>query len=276
MALRPGKRCVIDPICATSDRARRGYMFMVAAARPELNVYVLYASILDAPSCYAGFTEVSSDAIVVIDDDPSDISDERDRWMLMFIEAIKRGDPRIMAEVEKGLRKNQEARTYGFTSTTPTARVCGSDGDTMLHDVVRNSYVACKWLLDHGAEVNARNTKRVTPLWHAVYNIPETIATCKLLLERGADPNLWPGKESILNHVRPWDMDLLRLLALYGANCRWTWENARKENRDRIQPYRYEEAGDLRNILTRLICAHAPISKLSDDVMRTHLFPMLG
>jgi len=66
------------------------------------------------------------------------------------------------------------------------------DGPTALYwGVMRGREEAVRFLLDHGAEVNARSEVGVTPLIEAVSN--GHAAVTQLLLEAGADPNVRVG-----------------------------------------------------------------------------------
>jgi ankyrin repeat protein len=74
------------------------------------------------------------------------------------------------------------------------AAMTESGSDDNNEDAEKRRLEAMRYLLDHGAQINARDDKGWTPLMHAVnsyYQQPETtLAPARLLLQRGADPNL--------------------------------------------------------------------------------------
>jgi uncharacterized protein len=62
------------------------------------------------------------------------------------------------------------------------------DGSTpLLAAAAKDSVEVARFLIDHGADVNARNLEGVTPLHQAAYGGSENVA--KLLIAKGADVN---------------------------------------------------------------------------------------
>lgn len=70
---------------------------------------------------------------------------------------------------------------------------------TLLEAVLRRDIAVCRLLLEHGAEVNARDKDGRLPLYEAVKRVTDEAASrvtvkrfpkiCKLLLEHGAEVN---------------------------------------------------------------------------------------
>jgi ankyrin repeat protein len=67
------------------------------------------------------------------------------------------------------------------------------DDDTLLHDAVGHNQLAmAQFLLDHGADVNAKTKGNITPLHMAAQN--NEIEIIKLLMKRGAKINALDSK----------------------------------------------------------------------------------
>ncbi len=96
-------------------------------------------------------------------------------------------------------------------------------GNTALHLAVRNEGMKNKkhgpkvveFLLEKGADVNAKNRAGQTPLHLAVTYCPELI---KLLLEKGADVNARDISGSIALFARNADLEIVQLMLNYGLN----------------------------------------------------------
>lgn len=58
-------------------------------------------------------------------------------------------------------------------------------------------------LLTAGADVNARNEKKITPLWTALHHSQNPVPSCKLLLDHGADvyANAYSQEASMLTRI---------------------------------------------------------------------------
>lgn len=71
-------------------------------------------------------------------------------------------------------------------------------------------------LLTAGADVNARNERRATALWKALYNSQNAAPSCKLLLDHGADVcvNSYSSEASMLTRIAIEDPTLLTSIVL--------------------------------------------------------------
>ena len=96
----------------------------------------------------------------------------------------------------------------------------GADADAFtyaLYKVVEGNYVA-EYLLDHGADYNASSTYHASPWVHACHE--GSPAMVRLLLDRGADPNLahtTTGETLLMRAALKCRIDVTRLLLEYGA-----------------------------------------------------------
>jgi hypothetical protein len=141
-------------------------------------------------------------------------------------------------------------------------------------------------LCEHGANVNLRGYKDMTALSHAVFRKSVNFTIVSTLCRYGADPNVtYPDYQSALDVVihleyDTWtnrDLNTLRILCLYGARSRPQNKLKVKWNNKRIQLYYRWESFMVRDVFTRIMAsATAPIQRLSEDIIRDHLFPMLG
>jgi ankyrin repeat protein len=104
------------------------------------------------------------------------------------------------------------------------ARAWADDGFTPLHlAACFGQLAAARWLLDAGADASAvsRNEMGVQPLHSAAAARPFSLDLCRLLLERGADPDgrqasgHMPMDEARINHNEV----LERLLVEHGASA---------------------------------------------------------
>ncbi|WP_422490504.1 ankyrin repeat domain-containing protein [Endozoicomonas sp. ALE010] len=97
----------------------------------------------------------------------------------------------------------------------------GSDW-TALHWATRNfgkqSIMLMKCLLDHGADINARNSMGRTPLLNAV--IRDTLLAVNILLSEGADPNIPDnyGRTALDSAVLGMSTNMVDDLLAHGAN----------------------------------------------------------
>lgn len=65
-----------------------------------------------------------------------------------------------------------------------------ADGKTVLHSAVdADDVAAVEALVDHGADLEARDRWGNTALWRAVYQLPDGQRMVTTLLDRGADPH---------------------------------------------------------------------------------------
>src|SRR6185503_13221707 len=79
----------------------------------------------------------------------------------------------------------------------------GEQGQPPLHIAVIDSYYSLQiWLLDHGANPNARNTRQETALHlAALCDQTKDRRTIRALIRRGADPNVGREDGSTALHV---------------------------------------------------------------------------
>ncbi|KAL9101043.1 MAG: hypothetical protein Q9163_003658 [Psora crenata] len=92
------------------------------------------------------------------------------------------------------------------------------EGITPLHwAAINNHYALCKFLLDSGADVNARGGESVaTPAMWAVQKCH--LYTVHLLLKNGADPNLTDVQGYNMLHLATFDGNVYQLLILLHQN----------------------------------------------------------
>jgi ankyrin repeat protein len=91
-----------------------------------------------------------------------------------LIDAVRVGDlERVKLVIQKGADVNNCVYAYGWTP--------------IFWAIERGQFDMCRFLLDHGADVNHKSHNGWTPLMFAVYN--RRIDIVKLLVIRGANVN---------------------------------------------------------------------------------------
>ena len=150
--------------------------------------------------------------------------------------AIEAGDiPRVTQLLNRGARLNA-LLPDGFPPTASYHR-----RTTPLHRAVwaKHTQVA-RLLLDHGADVNARDNADETPLQYAVWDGPgyerEMVEIATFLLEHGANPNVYYKKDNetpLHRAIRSANVELVRVLLKHGAyrslkdqSCWTVWQYA--------------------------------------------------
>jgi len=108
-------------------------------------------------------------------------------------------------------------------------------GGSPLHTAIKQGSVEIvKSLLEHGAKVNKLDGSYGTPLERAWYTTPPNAEIIKLLLDKGADPNItikWSGGDSLLHlAVKDRNMEIVKLLIDKGANRQASLEWAKRNN----------------------------------------------
>ncbi len=123
-------------------------------------------------------------------------------------------------DVYTAIRTNDLARLKALVSTRADANVKDEGGETPLtYAASAGSLEAMKYLLDTGADVNARNTFGTT----ALIGSATDLAKARLLVERGADVNLAPqtGRSALfVAAMSTPSADIVRFLASRGANMK--------------------------------------------------------
>src|ERR1700689_1338609 len=91
-----------------------------------------------------------------------------------------------------------------------------NSGEQLLGEIRKGDIARVRALLEHGADVNARDSKGATALMHAT--IDGDLECVNLLLEKGADPN---ASNDLGINALMWaagDFDKVRTLVAHGAN----------------------------------------------------------
>jgi hypothetical protein len=225
------------------------------------NVYVLYLRENDV------FIELSRDALLMIVlRENSTTNDIRWDWMCAYVAALDMGTKKLQDEVEALLR-DTESREPGrwsystFGDVEPITEITTYHESTLLHVAAsRGKHKAAEWLLDptniHKIDVNVLDRYSGSPLRGACYR--SHLSMCKLLLERGANPN--HGLGVALDALT----DASKILMLYGGN------------KYHVAVTKTLGLPHVANILTRVLCSHAPISRLPADILRTYVLPLVG
>jgi ankyrin repeat protein len=123
------------------------------------------------------------------------------------------------AEIHHAAQRDDGARIRELLATNSTlVNLPGKDEMTPLHTAARNgSFAAVAALLEHGAEVNAKDTHGCTPLHSAIYGHHTAVA--RFLLDRGADANAArsEGATPLYYAAKAGDTNLVSLLLARGA-----------------------------------------------------------
>ena len=119
-------------------------------------------------------------------------------------EAADRGD---LLAIERFVAQDAKAVNAVDNGTMP-----------LHHAAWSNQLEATKFLVEHGADINARQGDGATPLLQAASR--QNNAVAKYLLEHGANPNIAGnvGTTPLHNSALHGDIDLVRLLLDYGAD----------------------------------------------------------
>ncbi|KAK1636510.1 ankyrin repeat-containing domain protein [Colletotrichum phormii] len=104
--------------------------------------------------------------------------------------------------LHQALNRRQIPTSLALLSSGARWKIKNANGTTVLHTAVRNSaYLVVQYLLDKGADPNARDKWGQTPLFKACHPADKDgkkanvdLKTIRLLVERGADPTLGAWK----------------------------------------------------------------------------------
>jgi hypothetical protein len=238
----PGARVRIRPRADQGDLSSYAYVLFVRENMGQ-RVYVLYVEIDNI------IIEMSRDAVDIYLTRCTNNIDQYS-WLGAYVAALDAGSGELQRMVKAILPASVLGKRYMDVDDATILAIIGPE--LLFRAVGDGKYRAVQWLLAKGVDLNRRNAYDTPSILIAWLNKrPEM---CKLLLEKGADPNLRTDSRDEMD-------DATKILLLYGGGNESLFTMVHRRTA---------------STLVRALCSVSPISRLPTDILRTYVLPLVA